>query len=207
MPTNTAAGIARPAHSVGPWPADLCHLLPDPVREASDALTEALERQAAAGADTREAREAVAVARDADSEAAISAADKGETPPKPTRPKAEAKLAEAECASEALQVVVTRRQEAFLVAVRVSHGTLRAALGDELARIATGVDADLDRIEAGLTQAATLQGALRELGDDADHLAGRGVRFMPPIRRRDRQRDPLRRGCRQHLEALREAAR
>jgi len=177
------------------------------VREASDALTEALERQAAAGADTREAREAVTVARDADSDAAISAADKGEPPPKPTRPKAEAKLAEAERASEALQVIVTRRQEAFLAAVRASHGTLRAALSGELARIATGVDADLERIETGLSQAATLQGALRELGEDADHLAGRGVQFMPPIRRPGRQRDVLRRGCRQHLEALREATR
>ena len=203
MPTS----IPRPAHSVGPWPADLCDLLPDSVREASDALTEALERQAGAGADTRAAREAVAVARDADSEAAISAADKGEPPPKPTRSKAEAKLAEAERASKALEVVVARRQEAFLAAVRDSHGTLRATLGDELARIATGVDADLDRIEAGLSQAATLQGALRELGDDADHLAGRGVRFMPPIRRRDRQLHPLRKECRQHLEALREATR
>lgn len=205
MPTSTAAGIPRPAHSVGPWPADLCHLLPDSVREASGALTEALERQAAAGADTRAKREAVTVARDADSEAAISAADKGEPPPKPTRPKAEAKLAEAERASEALRVLVTRRQEAFLTAVRASHGTLRAALGDELARIATGVEADLDRIEAGLSQAATLQGALRELGEDGGHLAGRGVQFMPPIRRRDRHRDPLGGERRQHLEALRKA--
>ncbi|HEY6550405.1 MAG TPA: hypothetical protein VIY71_04310, partial [Solirubrobacterales bacterium] len=141
------------------------------------------------------------------SDAAIVAADSGEPAPKPTLPKAEAELAEAERASEALKVVVGRRQESYLATVRDSHTPLRDALAAELGKVGEELGKALDRCEAGLARAASLQDARRELGDSPDELAGRAVNFMPPVRRRrGSERDPLLGDCRRSLDTLREAA-
>lgn len=207
MPTATK-GIPRTSHSVGPWPLDLAHLLPADVKAASDALAEAMGRRESAGEVEAAAREAVEAARRADSDAAIFAADNGEPAPKPTLSKAEAKLVAAERESEALKVVVGRRQESYLVTVRDSHAQLCDALAAELGTVGEELGRAFDRCEAGLLRAASLQDARRELGNSPDELAGRSVNFMPPVqRRRGRERDPLLGDCRRSLDTLRELAR
>lgn len=202
-----ATGIPRASHSVGPWPPDLAHLLPADVKAASDALAEAMDRRESAGEVEDVARAAVEAARRADSDAAIAAADNGESAPKPTLPKAEAKLAAAERESEALKVVVGRRQETYLATVRDSHGALHAAIAGELGKVGEELREELERCEVRLLRAENLQAARRQLGDSPDELAGRAVHFMPPVqRRRGSERDPLLGDCRRSLDTLRELA-
>lgn len=205
MPATT--GIPRASHSVGPWPPDLAHLLPAEVKAASDTLAEVMDRRESVGEVEAAARAAVETARRDDSDAAIFAADNGEPAPKPTLPKVEAKLAAAERDSEALKVVVGRRQESYLAAVRDSHAPLCAAIAGELGEVGDELRDGLDRCEGALLRVATLQDARRELGDSPDELAGRSVHFMPSNRRRrERERDPLLGDCRRSLDTLRELA-
>jgi hypothetical protein len=185
-------------------------LLPPDVKAASDALAEILDRREQAGEAVDAARDAVEAARREDSDAAILAADNGKPAPKPTLPKAEERLAAAQRDSEALKVLVGRRQDAFLAVVRDAHGPLRAALAAELGEVAEELSAALDRCQEDLLRAAKLKQARGQLGRTTEALEGRAVNFMPPVppgrRRREANRDPLPAELRSALAALGEWA-
>jgi hypothetical protein len=205
-----ATAIPRPTHNVGPWPANLAHLLPPDAKAASDALADVLNRREQMGEAVDAARAAVENARREDDEAAIFAADHGEPAPKPTAPKSEAKLATVQREHDALKTVLTARQEQFLAAIRVAHAPLREAVTAEIAEVGGELREALAAAETALLRAADLRRARGQLGTSTKRLEGRAVVFCAPVpprrRRREEGRDPLRGDLRHALDALEEWA-
>jgi len=171
-----------------PLPPSLEGLVPPAVAESSRRLADAQAKAAEARAAVRAAREAVDGARAADQAAAVDAAAEGKAPPKPTLPKAQERLADAERAVTAHAEVVHRAGSEYVAAVREALPVLAEAADAELATVGKGTAAHLDAIEAALIRTREVQFFRRALHPDS--LVGREPSFIPAHQGK-RARSPL----------------
>ncbi|HET7590980.1 MAG TPA: hypothetical protein VFK14_12470 [Solirubrobacterales bacterium] len=196
-PTRTKAVRAVSAE---PLPPSLEGLVPPAVAERSRAFADAQAKAAEARAAVRAAREGVDGARAADQGAAVEAAAAGKAAPKPTAPKAEERLADAERALVAHREVVARAGVAYVTAVREALPVLIEKADAELATVGEGTAAHIAALEAALVRSRELKHFRRAL--DLDSLSGREPSFVPGNKAR-RARSPLTAGTRELLDALR----
>jgi len=196
-PTRTKAVRAVSAE---PLPPSLEGLVPPAVAERSRALADAQGKAAEARAAVRAAREGVDGARAADQGAAVDAAAAGKAAPKPTAPKAEERLADAERTVAAHAEVVHRAALEYVAVVRDSLPVLVETADAELATVGDGTAAHLDAIEGALIRTREVQFFRRALHPDS--LVGREPSFIPAHQGK-RARSPLTANVQQLLDALR----
>ncbi|HSS03835.1 MAG TPA: hypothetical protein VLK89_01440 [Solirubrobacterales bacterium] len=188
------------AVSAEPLPASLEGLVPPAVAERSRALADAQAKAAEARGAVRAAHEGVDGARAVDQGAAVDAASEGKATPKPTLPKAEERLAEAQRAVTAHAEVVHRAALEYVTVVRDSLPVLVEAADAELATVGDDSAAHFDAIEAALIRSREVQFFRRALHPDS--LVGREPSFIPAHQGK-RARSPLTPNVQQLLDALR----
>lgn len=207
MTTDTQIRANRQALLGGatPFASDLHPLLPEPVREASDAFAAALARKAEAEKTSMSAAAALKAARREDERGAAAAELEGSAIPKPTAPAAETQAAAAKRAVEAARAAAQTRQHEYLVATLAGRDEILDAAERELGAVAAEFSTALDGAEEALVRIAAMRRLQDALGDDGAALHGRTVVFNPSRQGKQQHRDPLSRDDRALLDGLRAA--
>lgn len=176
---------ARPGR-VAPFDASLLHLCPQPIRAASEALTEALRRTTAMTANLAVAKATVAAASAGDEAAAREAVAAGKVPPTGTTDNAADAADRAERAVAASAQLEVEAQAHYLAVVAEHFDNLVANVAARREAVRGEASQAMDILAGAVREGIVLDDLARELHLGA--IRARRPRFEPKVQRR--RKDP-----------------